>query len=151
MDFGSLGSDLWLGWSACFAIKWVTIFGIQVPLYINLFWCLMGAIIGTAIGVLPGVGPVATMALLLPVTYFLPAEGALIMLAGIYYGAQYGGSTTAILVNLPGEATSVVTCARRLPDGAAGPRRPRARHRRHRLLLCRLRRHHRHRASPRRR
>ena len=69
----------------------------------------MGALIGTAIGVLPGVGPVATMALLLPVTYFLPAEGALIMLAGIYYGAQYGGSTTAILVNLPGEASSVVT------------------------------------------
>jgi TctA family transporter len=76
----------------------------------NLFWCLMGAIIGTAIGVLPGVGPVATMALLLPVTYYLPAEGALIMLAGIYYGAQYGGSTTAILVNLPGESSSVVTC-----------------------------------------
>jgi len=80
-------------------------FGLQ-----NLFWCLMGAIIGTAIGVLPGVGPVATMALLLPVTYYLPTEGALIMLAGIYYGAQYGGSTTAILVNLPGESSSVVTC-----------------------------------------
>ena len=69
----------------------------------------MGAIIGTAIGVLPGVGPVATMALLLPVTYHLPPDGALIMLAGIYYGAQYGGSTTAILVNLPGEVSSVVT------------------------------------------
>jgi hypothetical protein len=70
----------------------------------------MGAIMGTAIGVLPGVGPVATMALLPPATHFLPADGALIMLAGIYYGAQYGGSTTSILVNLPGEASSVVTC-----------------------------------------
>ncbi|MSO75521.1 MAG: tripartite tricarboxylate transporter permease [Alphaproteobacteria bacterium] len=76
----------------------------------NLFYCLVGAVVGTAIGVLPGVGPVATMALLLPITYYLPPEGALIMLAGIYYGAQYGGSTTAILVNLPGEASSVVTC-----------------------------------------
>ena len=75
----------------------------------NLFWCLMGAMIGTAIGVLPGVGQVATMALLLPVTYYPTPEGALIMLAGIYYGAQYGGSTTAILVNLPGESSSVVT------------------------------------------
>jgi TctA family transporter len=89
---------------------------------INLFWCLMGALIGTAIGVLPGVGPVATMALLLPVTYFLTPEGALIMLAGIYYGAQYGGSTTAILVNLPGEASSVVTAL----DGYAMARQGRA-------------------------
>ena len=90
----------------------------------NLFWCLMGAFIGTAIGVLPGVGPVATMALLLPATYFLPAEGALIMLAGIYYGAQYGGSTTAILVNLPGEASSVVTALdgyQMARQGRAGP------------------------------
>ena len=75
----------------------------------NLLWCLVGALVGTAIGVLPGVGPVATMALLLPTTYYLPPEGALIMLAGIYYGAQYGGSTTAILINLPGESSSVVT------------------------------------------
>jgi putative tricarboxylic transport membrane protein len=89
---------------------------------INLFWCFMGAFIGTAIGVLPGVGPVATMALLLPVTYLLSPEGALIMLAGIYYGAQYGGSTTAILVNLPGEASSVVTAL----DGYAMARQGRA-------------------------
>jgi TctA family transporter len=89
---------------------------------INLFWCFMGAFIGTAIGVLPGVGPVATMALLLPVTYFLTPEGALIMLAGIYYGAQYGGSTTAILVNVPGEASSVVTAL----DGYAMARQGRA-------------------------
>lgn len=76
----------------------------------NLLFCLVGVVLGTAIGVLPGLGPVATMALLLPVTYYLPPEGALIMLAGIYYGAQYGGSTTAILVNLPGESSSVITC-----------------------------------------
>ncbi len=90
----------------------------------NLMWCLMGAVIGTAVGVLPGVGPVATMALLLPVTYVLPAEGALIMLAGIYYGAQYGGSTTAILVNLPGESSSVVTTLdgyQMARQGRAGP------------------------------
>ncbi|MBE2276727.1 MAG: tripartite tricarboxylate transporter permease [Rhodobacteraceae bacterium] len=76
---------------------------------INLMLCLAGALLGTLIGVLPGIGPTATLAILLPVTYFLPPLGALIMLAGIYYGAQYGGSTTAILVNLPGEASSVVT------------------------------------------
>ena len=81
------------------------------------------------------------MALLLPVTYLLPAEGALIMLAGIYYGAQYGGSTTAILVNLPGEVELGGHDARRLPDGAPGPRRAGAGDRRHRLVLRRLRRH----------
>ena len=77
---------------------------------VNLLYCLIGCVLGTLIGVLPGIGPVATMAMLLPATYALPPESALIMLAGIYYGAQYGGSTTAILVNLPGEASSVVTC-----------------------------------------
>jgi TctA family transporter len=90
----------------------------------NMFWCLMGAFIGTAIGVLPGVGPTATMALLLPATYFLPAESALIMLAGIYYGSQYGGSTTSIVVNLPGVASSVVTCLdgyQMARQGRAGP------------------------------
>ena len=75
----------------------------------NLLYCLIGVFVGTAIGVLPGLGPVATIAMLLPITYGLPAESALIMLAGIYYGAQYGGSTTAILVNLPGESSSIVT------------------------------------------
>jgi putative tricarboxylic transport membrane protein len=75
----------------------------------NLFYCLLGVFLGTAIGVLPGLGPVATIAMLLPVTFGLPPEAALIMLAGIFYGAQYGGSTTAILVNLPGESSSVVT------------------------------------------
>ena len=75
----------------------------------NLGLCFIGCMVGTLIGVLPGVGPIATIAMLLPLTFGLPPVGALIMLAGIYYGAQYGGSTTAILVNIPGEATSVVT------------------------------------------
>ncbi|MDE2600598.1 MAG: tripartite tricarboxylate transporter permease [Rhodocyclaceae bacterium] len=75
----------------------------------NLFYCLIGVFLGTAIGVLPGLGPTATIAMLLPVTFNLPPVASLIMLAGIYYGSQYGGSTTAILVNLPGEAASVVT------------------------------------------
>src|SRR5690606_26579266 len=69
----------------------------------------VGVFLGTAIGVLPGVGPMATIALLLPVTFSLTPTGSLIMLAGIYYGAQYGGSTTAILINLPGEASAAVT------------------------------------------
>ena len=75
----------------------------------NLLYCLIGVFLGTAIGVLPGLGPVATIAMLLPITFGLPPVSALIMLSGIYYGAQYGGSTTAILVNLPGESSSVVT------------------------------------------
>src|SRR5688500_17882172 len=76
---------------------------------INLLYCFIGCVLGTAIGVLPGIGPVATIAMLLPATYALPPVSALIMLAGIYYGAAYGGSTTAILINLPGESSSVVT------------------------------------------
>lgn len=76
----------------------------------NLLLCFAGCLLGTAIGVLPGIGPLATMAMLLPVTFHLSPAGALIMLAGVYYGAQYGGSTTAILLKLPGEASSVVTC-----------------------------------------
>lgn len=75
----------------------------------NVFFCFIGCLVGTLIGVLPGVGPIATIAMLLPITFGLDPTGALIMLAGIYYGAQYGGSTTAILVNIPGEATAVVT------------------------------------------
>ncbi|MFL6623524.1 MAG: tripartite tricarboxylate transporter permease [Sulfurifustaceae bacterium] len=77
--------------------------------FTNLFYCLIGVFLGTLIGVLPGLGPTATIAMLLPITFTLPPVSALIMLAGIYYGSQYGGSTTAILVNLPGEASSVVT------------------------------------------
>ena len=75
----------------------------------NLLFALLGALIGTAIGVLPGIGPVTTISLLLPITFGQPPTTAIIMLAGIYYGAQYGGSTTAILLNLPGEVSSVVT------------------------------------------
>jgi TctA family transporter len=75
----------------------------------NVFYCFVGVFVGTAIGVLPGLGPTATIAMLLPITFVLPPVSALIMLAGIYYGSQYGGSTTSILVNLPGEAASVVT------------------------------------------
>src|SRR6476619_4757326 len=91
---------------------------------INLLYAFIGCLLGTLIGVLPGIGPVATIAMLLPATYALPPVAALIMLAGIYYGSQYGGSTTAILVNLPGESSSAVTTidgyqmARR---GRAGP------------------------------
>jgi putative tricarboxylic transport membrane protein len=76
----------------------------------NLGLCFLGVLIGTLIGVLPGIGPAATISLLLPATLRLPSTSAIIMLAGIYYGAQYGGSTTSILVNVPGEATSAVTC-----------------------------------------
>jgi TctA family transporter len=90
----------------------------------NLFYCFLGVLLGTLIGVLPGIGPVATIAMLLPITYALAPTSALIMLAGIYYGAQYGGSTTAVLVNLPGEASSVVTCLdgyQMARQGRAGP------------------------------
>ncbi len=101
------------------------ILGFQVALQpTNLFFCFLGVLIGTLVGVLPGLGPVAAMSLLLPSTFHVSPVSAIIMLAGIYYGAMYGGSTTSILVNIPGEAASVVTCldgyqmARR---GRAGP------------------------------
>src|SRR5881227_4185996 len=103
--------NLWLG------------MGVAVtPTNVGLF--LIGAIVGTLIGVLPGIGSLATIAMLLPITFGLPPVGALIMLAGIYYGAQYGGSTTSILVNIPGEASSVVTTLdgfQMAKQGRAGP------------------------------
>src|SRR3954447_6485019 len=87
------------------------IFGFGVALsWQNLLYCMIGVSVGTLIGVLPGIGPLATIAMLLPITFNVAPVGALIMLAGIYYGAQYGGSTTAILGNLPGETSAVVTC-----------------------------------------
>ena len=89
---------------------------------VNLLYCFIGVFLGTLIGVLPGLGPTATIAMLLPITFVLPPISALIMLAGIYYGSQYGGSTTSILVNLPGEAASVVTTL----DGYQMARRGRA-------------------------
>src|SRR4051794_17354939 len=98
-------------------------FGVAVS-PINLLYCLIGCLLGTLIGVLPGIGPVATIAMLLPITFNLNPVSALIMLSGIYYGAQYGGSTTAILVNLPGESSSVVTCLdgyQMARQGRAGP------------------------------
>lgn len=85
--------------------------GFQVSLLpINLLYCFLGVLLGTLIGVLPGIGPTAAIALLLPITFHVPAVSTIILLAGIYYGAMYGGSTTSILVNIPGEAASVVTC-----------------------------------------
>ena len=91
---------------------------------VNLFYCFAGVFIGTLIGVLPGIGPVGAMSLLLPTTFKSTPEAAIIMLAGIYYGAMYGGSTTSILVNIPGEAASVVTCLdgyQMARQGRAGP------------------------------
>jgi putative tricarboxylic transport membrane protein len=91
---------------------------------LHLLYALIGVMLGTLIGVLPGIGPVATIAMLLPITFNLSPTAALIMLAGIYYGAQYGGSTTAILVNIPGESSSVVTCLdgyQMARQGRAGP------------------------------
>ncbi len=104
-------NNLSLGFSVAFTLQ-------------NLLYAFIGCLLGTLIGVLPGVGPVATIAMLLPATYALPPVAALIMLAGIYYGAQYGGSTTAILVNLPGESSSVVTVIdgyQMARKGRAGP------------------------------
>jgi putative tricarboxylic transport membrane protein len=98
-------------------------FGVAFSLE-NLLYCLLGALVGTLIGVLPGIGPLATIAMLLPLTFNVSPVAALIMLAGIYYGAQYGGSTTAILVNLPGETSAVVTCLdgyQMARQGRAGP------------------------------
>src|SRR2546427_746088 len=90
----------------------------------NLFACFVGVFVGTLIGVLPGLGPVATMSLLLPATFVMTPTASIIMMAGIYYGAMYGGSTTSILVNIPGEAASVVTCLdgyQMARQGRAGP------------------------------
>jgi putative tricarboxylic transport membrane protein len=106
-----LFNNLSLGFSVAFTFQ-------------NLIYAFIGCLLGTLIGVLPGIGPVATIAMLLPATYALPPIAALIMLAGIYYGAQYGGSTTAILVNLPGESSSVVTVLdgyQMARQGRAGP------------------------------
>lgn len=101
------------------------LFGLGVALHpTNLLYCFFGTLIGTLVGVLPGVGPPAALSLLLPVTFYAPPESTIIMLAGITYGAMYGGSTTSILVNIPGEAASVVTCLdgyHMARNGQAGP------------------------------
>src|SRR5215475_4342382 len=100
-------------------------YGFSVALSLqNLLYCLLGVTVGTLIGVLPGIGPLGTIAMLMPLTYSVSPVSALIMLAGIYYGAQYGGSTTAILVNLPGETSAVMTCLdgyQMARQGRAGP------------------------------
>jgi putative tricarboxylic transport membrane protein len=101
----------------------VTGFGVATTIH-NLLYCLIGAIVGTLIGVLPGIGPIAGIALLIPATFSLNATSAIIMLAGIYYGAMYGGSTTSILLNVPGETASVITCIdgyQMAQKGRAGP------------------------------
>jgi putative tricarboxylic transport membrane protein len=101
------------------------IFGFSIALSLqNLLYCFLGCLLGTLIGVLPGIGPLATIAMLTPITFSISPVAAMIMLAGIYYGAQYGGSTTAILVNLPGETSAVVTCLdgyQMARQGRAGP------------------------------
>jgi putative tricarboxylic transport membrane protein len=101
------------------------LFGFSIALQPeNLFFCLLGSLLGTLVGVLPGVGPVGANAILLPVTFKISTTGAIIMLAGLYYGAMYGGSTTSVLVNIPGEAASVVTCMdghKMALQGRAGP------------------------------
>ena len=101
------------------------ILGFAVALSLqNVFYCFLGVFVGTVVGVLPGISPLISISMLLPLTFSLPPVSALIMLAGIYYGAQYGGSTTSILLNLPGEASSVVTCMdgyQMARQGRAGP------------------------------
>ena len=104
-------NNLALGFSVAFSLT-------------NLFFCFLGVLIGTLIGVLPGIGPVATISLLLPVTFGMDPVASIIMLAGIYYGAMYGGSTTSILVNIPGETASIITCLdgyQMARHGRAGP------------------------------
>src|SRR4051794_36092128 len=124
---GELFSNLGLGFGVVFQlVQWTPAFlhGMSIPIPVNILLCLIGALVGTLVGVLPGIGTIATVAMLLPITFGLPPVGALIMLAGIYYGAQYGGSTTSILVNIPGESSSVVTCLdghEMAKQGRAGP------------------------------
>ncbi len=115
----------------------------------NLGFCLLGVPIGTAIGVLPGIGPIPTIALLLPFTFGMEPAGAMIMLAGIFCGAQHGGSTAAILGQCARRDLVGRHLPRRSPDGAAGPGRHRARHRRDLVLLRRHGRDPRHRAAQR--
>ena len=124
---GDVLSNLGLGFGVVFQlVQWTPAFlgGMSIPIPVNILLCLIGALVGTLVGVLPGIGTIATVAMLLPITFGLPPVGALIMLAGIYYGAQYGGSTTSILVNIPGEAGSVVTALdgfQMAKQGRAGP------------------------------
>src|SRR4051812_30180943 len=101
------------------------LFGFGVALNpINFLYCFVGALLGTIVGVLPGIGPITAIAVLLPITIQLPATASLIMLAGIYYGANHAGSTTSIMLNMPGEPAAIVICLDGYPlarQGRAGP------------------------------
>ncbi len=118
----TLLTNLGIGFGAVLSFQPITLFGLTLAIPMNLVYAFLGAFVGTLVGVLPGLGPLATIAMLLPATFVLPPLGGLIMLAGIFYGAQYGGSTTSILINLPGETSTVVTCI----DGYQMARRGRA-------------------------
>jgi putative tricarboxylic transport membrane protein len=100
----------------------------------NLGWALLGCLLGTAVGVLPGIGPALTVALLLPITFKVGATGAFILFCGVFYGAMYGGSTTSILLNTPGESGSIITALEGAKMARSGPRGAGAGDRRHRLL-----------------
>src|SRR5260370_507584 len=122
-----LFSNLALGFHVVFQfVPWSPAWlrGVSIPIPAKILLCLIGALVGTLVGVLPRIGTIATVAMLLPITFGLPLVGGVIMRDGIYYGAQYGGSTTSILVNIPGEATSVVTTLdgfQMAKQGRAGP------------------------------
>ena len=113
----------------------------------NLLYAVIGVLLGTAVGVLPGIGPAMTVALLLPITYNVSPSAAFIMFAGIFYGGMYGGSTTSILLNTPGESSSVITAIEGNKMAKAGPRRPGVGDRGHRIVR---RGRHRHRCCSRR-
>src|SRR5258705_13036018 len=101
---GDLFSNLSLGFGVVFQlVPWTPAFlhGMSIPIPVNILLCLIGALVGTLVGVLPGIGTIATVAMLLPITFGLPPVGALIMLAGIYYGAQYGGAAPPVPVDHP--------------------------------------------------
>ena len=123
-------TDLWYG------------FGVALEPH-NLMWCFIGVLVGNMVGVLPGMGPLATISILLPLTFGMKPVGAILMLAGIIYGAQYGGAICSILLNLPCHPPHAVTCLDGYPDDQAGQRRRRPRHHRDGVVRRRLVGHHR--------
>ena len=122
-------TDLWYG------------FGVALEPH-NLMWCFIGVLVGNMVGVLPGMGPLATISILLPLTFGIKPVGAILMLAGVMYGAQYGGAICSILLNLPCHPPHAVTCLDGFPHDQAGPRRRRAGHHRDRVLRRRVLGHH---------
>ena len=126
---------LWERFTAEWTLAQAIVVGFSTALtWSNLTYCFIGVFVGTAVGVLPGLGPVATISLLLPFSFTMDIASALILMAGVFYGAQYGGSITAILVRIPGEASAVVTCLDGYAMARQGPRRSGARHRGVRLV-----------------